>query len=111
MGQALILQSAAESACNQLVPTGGNARYLVTVFSDALSQNTTNAFELAGNPASASTTVATVRMPTASLSTPATLSANDAALARRERVHLSALERMRTDFETLMPRARAAAGA
>jgi uncharacterized protein (TIGR03437 family) len=107
LGQALILQSAAESSCNQLAPTGGTARYLVTVFSDATSQNTVNAFELAGNPASAGVSVAAVHMPTSGLTTVANSDPNEALLARRERAHIAQLERSRTDYVEGMRRMQA----
>jgi len=50
VGQAIVLTSAAESACNELPNANGSAHYLVTVFSDATSQNTLSDAELRGNP-------------------------------------------------------------
>jgi len=106
LGQALVLASAPASACNELVSTGGPARFLVAVFSNATSQNTLSAFELAGNP-----TPAGVAAPRMSVSAPSALagplsapapSPIDDAVARYERQHAVMLERNRVDYQRLM---------
>lgn len=50
VGQAVVLTTAAASACNELPAATGTPRYLVTVFSNAQSQNTLIDAELRGNP-------------------------------------------------------------
>lgn len=108
LGQALILNSSTASACNELVATGA-ARYLVTVFSVATSQNTTNAFEFAGNTPAAGTALlkpTVVSMETAPIA-PTALSPADERLAQYERRHAEMLERNRVDFERLQARYRA----
>ncbi|MBL0173580.1 MAG: Ig-like domain-containing protein [Gemmatimonadaceae bacterium] len=101
-GQALILASSTAAACNELVATGGPARYLIAVFSAATSQNTLNAFELAGNTPAAGG----VRVVAASRAAPRAsieiLSPDDARNSRREQQHFAMLERNRQDYERLM---------
>ncbi len=106
LGQALILQSAAESACNQLAPTGGAAKYLVTVFSDATSPNTTSAFELAGNPVAAGAAAALQTRALTSARSVQNVNSDDAARLRQERAHFDHLERTRRDYAELISASR-----
>ncbi len=104
IGQALVLTSSAESTCNELVATGGAARFLVTVFSVATSQNSLAAFELAGNPAAAGS--APLVRPIAAASAPLDVAEDapgsvDAAIRRHEREHVAMMERNRRDYERL----------
>jgi uncharacterized protein YjdB len=104
LGQALILTSSSESFCNELVATGGPARFLVTVFSVATSQNTLAAFELAGNPAAAGSAPIVRPVVTAASPievAPAESNTVDATIRRHEREHFAMLERNRRDYERL----------
>lgn len=104
IGQALVLTSSSESFCNELAATGGAARFLVTVFSVATSQNSLAAFELAGNPAAAGSVpvVAPVVAAPARIEVDASESNTvDAAIRRHEREHFAMLERNRRDYERL----------
>ena len=106
LGQALVLTSSAASTCNELVATGGSARYLVAVFSVATSQNTLAAFELAGNPTAEGS--APTFIPPSSLDrAPDRSPAIDDAIARHERQHVAMLERNRRDYERLRAASRA----
>ncbi|MBC8088369.1 MAG: Ig-like domain-containing protein [Phycisphaerae bacterium] len=49
VGQALVLSSSSASACNELITTSPNARYLIAVFSASTSANTLINVEIAGN--------------------------------------------------------------
>lgn len=107
LGQALILSSSAASSCNEIAATGGPARYLVTVFSAATSQNTVTAFELAGNTPAANTTAPIIAAARAEQQSAAPVSAMDGRVATYERRHVEMLERNRVDFERLQARMRA----
>ena len=90
VGQAMVLT---DPSCNEM-PSGGSARYVVSVFSTASSQNTLIDFELAGNsPATASAT--RIIPPAPELSRSAVTSGPDAA---RDRAHWEMLERNRAIF-------------
>ena len=104
LGQAVVFSNAPASACNELVSTGGPARFLVAVFSIATSQNTLAAFELAGNPSAASVAAPRVMAPSVFAGPLATAASTpmDDAVTRYERQHATMLERNRSDYQRLM---------
>lgn len=109
LGQAVVVSDAAGSRCNELVSTGGPARFLVAVFSVATSQNTLDAFDLVGNPAAASVAVPRVVSPLASFATARVepVTEIDRAAARYDAQHSAILERNRSDYERLTRAVRA----
>ncbi len=107
LGQALVLTSSAASSCNELTPTGGPARYLLTVFSNATSQNTVSSFQLAGNPPPAGSAARIAAPATPPGAEPAFVSPFDEQMLRRERAHVAMLERDRQDYVRLMGQMRA----
>lgn len=107
LGQALVLTGTASSACNELAATGSLARYLVVVFSSAISQNTLNAFELAGNSLVAALVAPAPIAVHAPLVTREALIEPDARVSRQERLHYAMLERNRQDYERLRGQLRA----
>ncbi|MCC6241404.1 MAG: Ig domain-containing protein [Gemmatimonadaceae bacterium] len=109
LGQAVVVSDAAGSRCNELVSTGGPARFLVAVFSVATSQNTLDAFDLVGNPAAASVAVPRVVSPLASFAATRVepVSEVDRVAARYDAQHAAMLERNRSEYERLMRAVRA----
>ncbi len=123
-GEAIVLTSSAASACNEIAPTGEPARFLLTVFSIASSQNILSSFELLGTtPSSARAAApvttnrsaivptmvptivpAAVRPPAASLRTQRPMV--DEMITRHEAQHLVMMERNRQEYQRLMARAR-----
>lgn len=89
IGQAVVLP---DVSCNELAPVTGTARYIVSVFSAASSENTLVDFELDGNPASV---VALAGNPVAAQTGAALAPGPDAA---RDRAHFAHLERNRADY-------------
>ncbi|MEO7363109.1 MAG: Ig-like domain-containing protein, partial [Gemmatimonadaceae bacterium] len=111
VGQALVLTDNVESACTELLTSSATARYLVTVFSGATSQNTLTNFEIGGNTPATGTTVANVT-PRVNVSTPAAFQWTEE--VARDDAHWQMLERDRRQYESLhakaqrLPRALAA---
>ncbi len=103
VGQVLLRESADLSACNELAATGGNARYLVLLYSTATSQNTLVDLQLDGNPSAggAVRTVAPVRAPFAAGAAPI-----DPAQAARDRALFAPPDLVRSfSAKTLAPAA------
>jgi uncharacterized protein YjdB len=115
VGQVLLRESADLSSCNELAATGGNARYLVLLYSTATSQNSLVDLQLDGNP-SAGGAVPIVAPAAARFAPGAALI--DPVQAARDRAHFAHLERERALYAQLMasgaasaPPPRAAQGA
>lgn len=109
-GDAVILTSSQASACNEIAPTSGPARFLITVFSVATSQNTLASFELVGSAPAPGMSPVVVPPAARAQATPglgvARRTAVDDVIARHEGQHLAMLERNRQDYQRLMARAR-----
>jgi hypothetical protein len=104
VGQATILTSASESACNELPASSTFSRYLVTVFSAATSPQTVAAAELTGNTAPvAASTAASV---TAGQPLATAIPVLDETDHPDDRVHFAFLERNRREYERLMSASR-----
>ncbi|MDB4914856.1 MAG: hypothetical protein JWM95_2500 [Gemmatimonadetes bacterium] len=90
VGQAIV---ASDASCNELTAVSGAARYIVSVFSAAASENTLVDFEIDGNPASAVS-------PFIAQATPARTMALAAPgpEAARDRAHFAQLERNRANL-------------
>jgi hypothetical protein len=58
VGESLVVTSAAEVGCNELAPTGGNARYVVAVYSTSTTPNSDSPFIFSSDAAGAATPVA-----------------------------------------------------
>lgn len=94
VGQALVLQSDAESACNELVNVGGSPRYFIAAFSVGTTANTLIDLELAGNPPAAAIASVMAR----AIDTP---QRTDRAQTDRDRAHFEHLERERALYASL----------
>lgn len=104
-GQSLIIDGSDAARCNELASPAGNARYLITVFSIAPSQNALAGFELGGNvPVTGSEVVPLVASIVSQRSAPQRI---DQEVAAHEREHVRQLERNRRDFEIGQARMRA----
>jgi len=110
LGAAVILTSSEASACNEIAPTSGPARFLISVFSVATSPNTLASFELVGSvpaPGMSPIVVPAATRPSANVqASTARRTAVDETIARHEAQHLAMLERNRQDYQRLMARAR-----
>jgi hypothetical protein len=104
-GQSVILGTASESACNELVPTGAASRYLLTVFSVAGTTTASVDVDVSGNPTTNSAAV--VRIPTAA----ARLTAGENAESEHDREHLRHMDRERASYRRLMASGAARAAA
>ena len=98
VGQAIVLQNDAESACNELPSAGGTARYFVAAFSMGTTANTLIDVELAGNPAAAAVAAAIANV---TANATATAAPPSRAQADRDRAHFEHLERERALYATL----------
>lgn len=105
VGQSLIIDGSDAARCNELASPAGNARYLITVFSVAPSQNALTTFELGGNALAMASAVAP--FVSAIRSQPTAPGDVDRQLAAHEREHIRQLERNRRDFEIGQARMRA----
>ncbi len=108
IGEAVIFGSGAASTCNELAPTGGPARYLMTVFSASTNQNQVSTFELVGTTPGAAASIVAAPTPLVELA-PTTSSPADETIARHEQAHFAMLERNRRDYAQLMARSRPSA--
>lgn len=98
VGQAIVLQNDAESACNELPNVGGAARYFVAAFSVGSTANTLIDVELAGNPAAA--IIAGIDAGVAAATTAAAAPPSRAQVDR-DRAHFEHLERERALYASL----------
>lgn len=101
VGQALVVTSSAAAGCTELATGGGNARYLIAVFSASTSQNTLTSFEITGNPPVAGAVAPTARIVRNAAIASSTPSAEDARQQELDRNHFAHLERQRLSFESL----------
>ena len=106
VGEALILAGGEPAACNELVTDAPAARYVVSVFSAATSENALADFELGGNP----TALAEPRAPVLAAEpragrSPAAADPAAAEQDERDAAHFAMLERNRADGERLRARA------
>ncbi|CAA9313048.1 MAG: hypothetical protein AVDCRST_MAG11-1618, partial [uncultured Gemmatimonadaceae bacterium] len=113
VGEALILTGGEPSLCNELVTATPTARYVVSVFSGATSQNALADFELGGTPATVGAAAAPVITAEAVGGRGGALDASPALAAERERdaAHFAMLERNRVEGERLRALAARQAGA
>lgn len=115
VGASVILTDNASSLCNELVTAGASARYLVTVFSAATSQNTLTDLELGGNGPAPAALSAEIFAPRAITAPPRAIpqTVGSAIDRARDADHWEMLERNRADYERLraipVPRGAAAA--
>ncbi len=98
VGEALVLQTDTESACNELVNTGGSPRYLIAAFSVGTTANTLIDLELAGNPPPSAIAAERARVITAPS---AVAPVFDREQAARDRAHFEHLERERALYASL----------
>jgi hypothetical protein len=105
IGQALVLTSAAESACNELANANGAARYIVGIFNASTTPTATAPFEFSADLAGAEPAQAQAVAQTgdAVLGRPASLdrSMSLAQAQNADRLHLQLLERNREVAEKL----------
>ena len=103
VGESVILTDHVSSLCNELVTTGSRARYLLTVFSAATSQNTLTDLELGGNgPAPAALTAEMFAPPAITAPRRTVPQLVGTAIDRaRDADHWEMLERNRADYERL----------
>ncbi|HEY0928420.1 MAG TPA: Ig-like domain-containing protein, partial [Gemmatimonas sp.] len=99
-GQSVIFGTASESACNELAPTGGAARYLLTVFSAAGTTAGSVDVDVSGNPATSGTTALRIAAPAARLAGPLNMTAS--AESEHDREHLRHMDRERASYRRLM---------
>ncbi|MEP6620390.1 MAG: Ig-like domain-containing protein, partial [bacterium] len=93
VGQALVLS---DPACNELAPSVGNARYVVSVFNTASSENALTDFELGGNVASA---VLGAKVPMQAVAAAKIATGPPGPEASRDRAHWEMLERNRANYQ------------
>lgn len=100
VGQSLVLTTAAQAGCNELVtPGAGAARYLVVAYSGATAANTTVDFLLDGNPAATARLVAPARR----LDERTSLGGASRTEATHDAAHFAHLERERALYATMRP--------
>jgi len=106
VGQALVLTSASESACNELTSAGGAARYIVSVFSASSSPASNSPFQLTASPdadLSPNAQLSAAQLPDAVAGQPMSLDRimNVAQVQRSDALHYQLLERNRVQYERL----------
>ncbi|MCU0648979.1 MAG: Ig-like domain-containing protein [Gemmatimonadaceae bacterium] len=91
VGQAVVLTSAGEVACNELAPVSGPSRYVVAVYSGATSANTLIDVELSGNPGVAPLAASSA---VTAVPSPMSFAAPDDAFERAHLAHRAREERL-----------------
>ncbi|HYW29913.1 MAG TPA: Ig-like domain-containing protein [Gemmatimonas sp.] len=109
VGQSMVFTTGTSSTCNELMTGSPTARYLITVFSSATSQNALVDFELVGNT-SPTTPITLLPAGASSVNVApsyASRTAEELRAAAQDASHLAMLERDRREYEAMRARARA----
>lgn len=103
VGESVIVTNTAEVGCNEIMPSGGESRYVVAVYNSGTSPTSSTGVQISGDPLAEAGLIPVTDVAPSLMAAPLPASSGLAATASEER-HLQLLEGNRRQFESLRTR-------